>query len=195
MIQRWVEKWTDWFIRNGANPDDADLLAYGIECLLFEMIANGVAFAIAFLMGMPLEMLIWQLFWLPLHLNLGGHHVSTHLGCLAYSTAYAVACLLILPLVLSFPVLLVIEIALTLTVAFTIAPFVHPNRLASEEHIRRVRKRGKIIALLESFLVFLFFVFFPPWVAHIAGLSILTAAILCIVGKAEYRLKNRKQKE
>ncbi len=185
MIRNFAKKRADSLIEKGADPENREILVYGIECSINEIIANIIMFAFAFAIGRPLEMLIWNVFMLPVRVSLGGHHAKTHSMCLAYSTALAVVCIIIYPFLLNLSGLVYIEIAITLTVAFTIAPYIHRNHPVSDTHRDKLRKWGRIISVIESGIIIFLLVFATPWMAQVAGLGMVTASVLCIIGKCQ----------
>ncbi len=188
-MEKFASKLAERMIENGATSDK-DIIAYGIECTMSEVIANIIVFTIAFIIGKPLEMLIWQAFWLPLRVNIGGHHANSHTVCLIYSTALAVGCVLVAPFIESWFMLIVVEVVATLIVAFFFAPFVHPNHPASQQHISRVRKIGIFVALVESALIILFFLLLPLWVSQTAALGMFSATALCIIAHLQQNFRN-----
>ena len=189
MITRTANKWADWLVANGAEPESHEIIVYGIECAFNEVIANLIVFAIAFIIHMPLEMLVWQVFWLILRVNLGGHHAKSHFACIAYSTLLAVVCVLLVPVIVAVPVLIPIEILFSLFIAFFVAPSIHPNRLVSEERIIKIKKRGRVICVAESVIIIALYFTCPAWVSHVAALGVFSAAILCLIGKFTNRTK------
>ncbi len=194
MLDKLANRIADHLIKDGASANDKEIIVYGIECTLNEIISNIIVFAIAFIMGKPLEMLIWQLFWLPLRVNIGGHHANSHIVCLIYSTLLAVGCVLLLPFIQDYPWILISEIAVTFVVSFLFAPFIHPNRQSSKAHTARIRRNGKIIAMIEIALIIVFYFTLPIWVSQIAGLGMSAAAILFIIGKAEHHINQNIKK-
>lgn len=191
MIQYLAKKWSNYLIEHGADPENEDVLVYGIEVAINEIIADIIAFAIAFIIGKPLEMLIWQLAYLPLRVCLGGHHANSHIVCLIYSTVLSVACVLLLPLIVGIWWLPILDIILTLIIACFVAPFIHPNRQVSDSYRVVLKKRGKIVAVVASIVVTITYFVCPEWVAQIAGLGMLAATIQCIIGKTDHYIKNK----
>ena len=183
MISKAAAKWADWLVTNGAEPESREIIIYGIECAFNEIIANLIVFAIAFIIKMPLEMLVWQVFWLALRINLGGQHAKSHFACIVCSTLLAVVCVLLIPVIVLFPLLILIEILFSISIAFFVAPSIHPNRLISEGRILKVKKRGRVICIAESVIIFVLYFTFPAWVAHVATLGMFSAAVLCLIGK------------
>lgn len=183
MITKLAHRWADWLVQNGADADNRDVFIYGFECMLNEVIATVLVFAIAFIIGRPLEMLIWQVFWLPFRINLGGHHASSHFWCIFYSTALAVGCVLLVPLIQHYDFLIWIELAFSIFVAFVFAPVIHPNRLVSDERRRKFKKDGRIICVIEAAIIAALFFFAPAWLTHTAAIGMSSAAALCLIGK------------
>lgn len=183
MIEHLAQKWSGWLIEHGADPDNRDVMIYGFECALNEITATVLVFAIAFIIGRPLEMLIWQIFWLPFRINLGGHHSNSHLWCIIYSTALAVGCVLLVPLLVLIPWIVWIEIAISIVIAFSIAPVIHPNRLVSDERKTKYKKYGRIICIVESAIIAMLVFTSPTWLAQTAGIGMGSAAILCLIGE------------
>ncbi len=193
MLHEFATKLSDRLIDNGADPENKDVLIYGIECALNEIIANLLVFSIAFLIGKPLEMLLWQVFWLPLRINIGGQHAKSHLMCLISSTVLAVGCVLVLPFTLALWWLPFLAVTAAILIAFFFAPFIHPNRLMSDTHRAKVRTRGKIVAVSESAVLTLIFFYSPAWVVQIAALGMLAACALFLSAKIEFAYQSVNQ--
>lgn len=191
MIHNLAEKSAEKLIQKGADPENKEVLVYGIECAINEVIANIIMFSFAFIIGRPLEMLIWNAFMLPVRVNLGGHHAKSHFMCLAYSTALAILCVWLYPFILDLSWLIWIEIGVTLAVAYTFAPFIHHNRSVSESHRAKLKKWGKIVTTIESVIIILLFFFADPWLSCVAGLGMITASVLCIIGKVQEHFQSR----
>ncbi len=185
MTHEFAEKYVDKQIEKGADPEKREIMVYGVESTINEIIASGIIFAIAIIIGRPLEMLIWNLFMLPIRFSFGGHHLKTHLACLIYSVGIAVLCVMVYPLLLSFPWLIPAEIVTTMLVSIIIAPYIHPNHPVSSSYRAKLKKVCKIIAATESVIIILLFYFAEPWFVHIAGLGMITASIQCIIGKCQ----------
>lgn len=184
MFHRLAVKWANSLVNHGAEKENLDVMIYGFECALNEITATILVFAIAFIIGKPLEMLVWQMFWLPFRVNLGGHHASSHLWCIVYSTALAVGCVLLVPLLTLYSWIIWIEIIFSILIAFTIAPVVHPNRQTSDARRIKFKKYGRIICLIETgIIVVAFFLPIATWFAQCAAIGMSSAALLCLIGK------------
>ncbi len=183
MLSKLSRKWADWLVSNGADEENYEVYIYGAECFLNEIIADIIVFAIAFLIGRPLEMLIWQIFWLPLRVNLGGHHAKSHFMCIFLSTALAVGCVLLIPYVVLVPGIIWFEIGFGLLVSFLVAPVMHPNHPVSAERMQRFKRTGRMICVIEAVAILILFFSGLQWIAHSAALGLASAALLCCVGK------------
>lgn len=189
MIHELSCNWANKLVKYGASAENEEVIAYGIECLLNEIIVDIIIFIFAFIIGRPLEMLVWNVFLLPMRYSIGGHHMSSHIKCIVSSTLWAAVCILIYPYLLGIPWLIPIEIALTLIIAFRFAPFVHPNHPMSDSHKAKLKRNGKIIAVIESAVIVVFCFFLPDWVAQVSALGMFSATVLCIMGFIGLRKK------
>lgn len=169
---------------NGADADNHEIYAYGAECVLSEIIANITVFSISFLFGFPLEMLIWQLFWLPLRLYIGGFHSKVnHIICTIISTAIAVGSILVIPYVSTIGWIIWIEVGTSILITFSIAPIIHPNHPMSEKRVRKAKRYGRIICIIEVAAITLAYFLLPGWVSQAAALGMFMACVMCIIGK------------
>lgn len=184
MIEKLSIKWVDWLMQNGADPENRDVLEYGAECAISELVANVVVFLFAFLLHSTLEMLVWQLFWLPLRLCIGGYHSPrNHLTCIIISTGLAIGCVLLAPLVISiewfiWPVLVICGI-----IVFVVAPVLHPNHPISENRKSKMKRNGRVIFIFEAAIILFFNFINMPLLASVAGTGMLAAVLLCLIGK------------
>lgn len=192
MIEKLSIKWVDWLMQNGADPEDRDVFKYGAECAISELVANAVVFLIAFLLHCTLEMLVWQLFWLPLRLCIGGYHSPrNHLTCIIISTGLAIGCVLFAPYTISVgwflcPVLVICGIAV-----FVVAPVLHPNHPISENRKLKMKRNGRIIFIVETVIILILHLINMTLLASVAGTGTFAAVLLCLIG----RFTNANQKE
>lgn len=188
MINKLANRYVDYLIANGIDSEDRDVYIYGFECFMSEVVANILVFTIAFIIGKPLEMLIWQVFWLPFRLNLGGIHASNQIRCLIYSTLLAVVCVILAPYLTLLPWLIPIEVLFSIIIAFKIAPVVHPNRLISDKRKHKLKTIGRLLCVIESAIILI--VFFASktdiWFSTIASTGMFSAAVLCLLGKVKF---------
>ncbi len=191
MLYQLAEKIAAGLIAKGADPENKEVLVYGMECILSEIIVNAIIFTFAFLIGRPLEMLIWNLFMLPLRVNIGGHHAKTPSRCILFSVVLAAACVLVYPLLQGWYFLLCIEIILSCVIAFFFAPHVHESHPISEAHRAKIRGWGKRAAIIESVFIALFVIFQQNEFAQIAGLGMLSAVLLFFAAKIDAALAAR----
>lgn len=180
MLTAISEKFAQWLIANGANPDDEEIYAYGIECFLSSAITYGSLILLALFLDSLPGMLLWLAFWLALRYFLGGYHASTHWRCYWGSLAVGLINILLFPYL---PEVLIPIIVLSgIIFVFRIAPVTHPHHPLSAPKHKRMRLYARIIILIEAALVLCLYLIFPAW-AKMAALGILSAVFLSILGK------------
>lgn len=185
MLHTLASRYTEFLISRSDTDADPEILTYGFECLLSELICDALAFGIAFWMGRPLEMLIWQGFWLPLRLNAGGHHARSHLTCIACSTALAVGCVWLGARLGGVPWVAQLEAISSICIIFAIAPTTHPHKPIAPDRQRVCRRRARVICLVEAVCVL---VLRCTVYAQVAALGTFTASILCLIGRYTNRI-------
>lgn len=184
MIKTVSEKIAKWIVCN--DPDNADnyeVFVYVAQSAIGLLLSNAILLTIAAIIGLPLQALLWAVFYNALRFFIGGGHAKTFFLCMLGGTIFAVLCVVATNYLVSSPIFLVVEVGISIAVTFWVAPVVHENRLMTVEHINKNHRTGKMIVIIESALVVLFYFVFVPWVAHSAGLGMLSAAVLCIIGK------------
>lgn len=184
MIEKLAQKFARWLVNNSDyhSEDDYDVFVYGAECALNEIIAEAIIFALAFLLGVPLEMLVRQLFWIPFRLNSGGFHASSHVLCIVISTILAVTCVFLAKAIVDYSWILFLELILSIVIAFTVAPVVHPNNPVSESNYMRSKKMIRGIAVVESIIIIVLFLTVSKVYASIAVMGMFSAAVFCMMG-------------
>lgn len=187
MIYNLSVKVVDWIVKN--DPESTakhEELVYILQCLIERLISYGVLFTVAFIIGMPLQALVWTAFYTLLRFHIGGSHAETYLGCLISGTIFTIGCVLAVPFLAQFPILLVFETLFSIIVTFKVAPVVHPNKYLSPENTIKKHKHGKILVLVETAAVALLYVFCVPWVSQCAALGMCMASVFCVIGKLQY---------
>lgn len=185
MIEQMAERVAAWIVRN--DPDSTqnyDVFVYVIQCTIGLLFANGILLIIAAFLGLPLQALLWIVFYNALRFFIGGSHANTFFFCILGGTIFAVLCAVATNYLVNYPIILIVEIVFSLIVTFFVAPVVHQNRLMTEEHIQKNHRTAKIIVVVEIAAIILFYFALEPWVSHSAGLGMFSAAVLCVVGKA-----------
>ena len=179
-----ANNWANWMVKNGAAEDNFEIYAYGAECIFSEIIANICVFGIAFALDFPLQMLVWQIFWLPLRLQIGGFHSRlNHIVCTIVSTAIAVGSVLLIPILETASWLVWPGIGISGIITFALAPVVHPNHPMSERRVRKAKMLGKFILAAEALIIVISYFTAPIWVSLSAYLGMLMACIMCVIGK------------
>ncbi|MDO5548431.1 MAG: accessory gene regulator B family protein [Eubacteriales bacterium] len=187
-MEKLSEKIATWIITN--DPDSRDkyeIFVYTLQCLFGNVMANGALLILGAILGKPLEAVSWILFYNALRLHIGGSHAKTFARCFLGGTIYGVLCIAIIPYLDTYTVLLALAAIISVITTFWVAPVIHPNRLMSESQISKKHRLGKQIVFVECVLILVFYLCFPPWLAHSAALGMFSAALLCIIGKLQQK--------
>lgn len=187
MLERLAFKLTDSLIAKGADPENREIYAYAIECLVSSAICYALLLIIsAFIASFP-DMLVWLLFWIPLRTNFGGFHAPTHSLCFTLSLILGTGGVLLAKYFIpGLPVILVC-LAFCIVVTFLVAPVVHANKPASDKRQKQAKKTVRIVILCESAAILLVYFIFPQWVASAAVNSVVLAVLFGLLGKAVNR--------
>ena len=184
MLERWACKLADSFIARGANPEERDIYAYAIECLISSIVCYGLLLIVSAIIGSFPGMLVWLLFWIPLRTNFGGFHAPTHALCFFLSLVLGVGGVLLAKYFVPDLPAILISIALCILLTFIIAPVVHANKPASSGRQMQAKKTVRIVIIAESAAIILAFFVFPHWVASAATYSVVLAVLFGLLGKA-----------
>ncbi len=188
MLERWALKLADSFIVSGANPDEREIYAYAIECLLGSAICYGLLLLLSVIISSFFEMAVWLLFWIPLRLNFGGFHAPTHALCTVLSLILGVGGVLLAKYFMpDLPVILV-SMAFCILVTFMVAPVLHANKPASESRQKQAKKAVRIVVIVESAAIILFYFIFPRWVSSAATYGVVLTVLFGLLGKAVNKL-------
>lgn len=195
MLERLALKLADSFVAKGANPEDKDIYAYAIECIISSIISYGILLiAAAVLQRLP-AMFVWLLFWVPLRTNIGGFHAPNHALCFIESALLGVGGVLLATYFKPDITVILLCLLVSIVVTFLIAPVIHPNHPVSEK--RRVQgiKIVRIIVVAESILTVLLFFLLKNWVASIGMFSIGFAVIFGVIGKITNKFDKQEEKK
>lgn len=181
-MERPANKFADWLVENGAPSDNREIFAYAVECLLNTILIFGIIIAIGAILNRFLITIIWILFFLPIRHVSGGLHAPNHIGCLIFSVAVGVACILIPPIMSGLWWLIYVGIIASITIVFAFAPVIHTNHPLSEKRIQKMKKSARILIVIESALIILLFTSAIPEFSYAALLGVLAATISTLIG-------------
>ena len=132
------------FVRNGADPEMEEVYAYGIECTLSTLLILALLIAAGFILGKPLQMLVFIAAWLPLRMLVGGAHANTHWACTLVSVGLGTVSVWLSDYInMLHPAIIITAAVICYIVFFITAPVVHKNHPISQS---RYRKRGSLPA-------------------------------------------------
>ena len=191
MIEIFAKKFSRWIISKTGDDTRYDILVYGAECFISEVIANLVLFLFAFVFNIPIYTLVWLIGFLLSRIWFGGYHAKSHFLCIVYSTIIGILCVQIsLGLPASF-FMLPVEIVPGLLTAFSITPVTHPHHPISSKQRRIFAHRSRLFALLISGTILFLFISRQFVYAHLLGMGLLSSTVLCWIGFFCHRFRRK----
>lgn len=184
MVEKLANKVADWVIEN--NPDSQDkyeIYIYAVECICGFVFSNGIVLAISIFINLPIQAVIWLVFYNSLRFYIGGSHAKNFGTCLAGGTFFSMICIIASEYLIESIVFLFIEVICSIMITYFIAPVMHPNRSLSRTQIEKRHWIGKVIVIVESLAIFLIYNILDIKLAQAAALGMFAAAVLCLIGK------------
>ena len=169
-------------VQNGADPEMAEVYAYGIECTLSTLLILALLMAAGFILRKPVHMLVFIAAWLPLRMLVGGAHANTHWACTLVSVGLGTVSVWLSSFINKIPVAVMIAVAVCCYVVFFLtAPVVHKNHPISQKRYRKTRIIARIYAAVEC-AVIIILALIPSPMAAPAFMGFLTTAVLAVIG-------------
>jgi len=187
MLNRFSNSLAQYLVKNGAEEDDLQVYAYGIECFLNLIICDCILLILAFFIHYVPEILIWDISYTLLRMNLGGFHASTHFRCISLSVLLGISSVLINPLWINFPYIIIPTIILCFTVAFFIAPVTDKKYLIPLKKRRKSRANSLFLILISGILSIILISTFPIYAGAILT-GFVSAILLAIIGKFQRKV-------
>ena len=157
-----ANKLADRLVRKGLDPENKEIYAYAIECLLNTTASFGTILIVSIILGKFFLALIWMAFFFPIRQTSGGLHASNHIGCYILSISIGIGCLLINPLLF--------------------APVIHKNHPLSKERMLRMKHSARRIVIVESCLCAALYFLVPAEYPLAAVLGLLSATVSTLIG-------------
>lgn len=149
MINNVVRFLLNSMICNGIITDHYDVYQYGIELVVSSTICVIISCLAGWLLGYPLETLIYILCFIILRLYSGGFHATTHFGCWA-----TMLCLVLgLIMVISQVFISFYHISIISLISIAIIAFFSPVENKKKPILHSQRKKLKIQSILFSSLL------------------------------------------
>lgn len=169
-------------VQNGANAEMEDVYAYGIECTLSTLLIVILQIAAGFVLGKPLQMLVFILAWLPLRMIVGGAHANSHFACTLVSVGLGVLSILFSEYIIKAQLLLLIFLLLIgYCVLFFAAPVIHKNHPISQKRFYKTRTIARVYAAVE-FAAIIALMLLKSTMAMPAFMGYLSTASLLLIG-------------
>jgi len=167
------------------SEDDEELVTYGLSSILSDILQVLVLLIVAIPLGVLFEMAAFAVFYGLLRPNIGGAHANSHLQCLVIFTSVAIVAV-VAAIHIPLAVIPILAPALTLVgliIVFIRAPIAHPNVPKSQASLRKIRKKARIIVVLEFICITVCSVVLPGNLLSLAvcanfGVTVAVATLL-----------------
>ena len=149
-----------WLGQNGGNEDDIEVYVYGIEVVLNYILTFGLLTILSIIFDVLAVTLVWMGFWVSLRYAAGGGHASTQLRCFLLTMLTGIISVLVIVLLNHFfiPYFLLAGLVFSNIIVFVLAPVINTNNPIPISKRNSVKKTARIIIVIESILVILFFI-------------------------------------
>jgi accessory gene regulator B len=145
-LERLSNKIACFLIRSGSASDEIrDIIVFGAEASLSLIINLIFTLIIGFIIGVPLELLVFIIPFSALRMLSGGFHAKTFLGCVLMSliVILLVSALIITDIGIAILPLTMLFILVANTIVFLFAPVIHVNHPMDCEAIKQFKKRSR----------------------------------------------------
>ena len=140
----------NYLVKNGADPEMEEVYAYGIECTLSTLLILALLIAAGFILGKPLQMLVFIAAWLPLRMLVGGAHANSHWMCTIISVGLGTVSVWLSDYINMIPAAILIGITVCCyAVFFLTAPIIHKNHPITMRRYRKTRILARVYAVFE----------------------------------------------
>lgn len=181
MITTLSKRISRYLVANGADASEEEVLAYGAECFINELISDALLIIIGILTNHVLEVLVWSVSFCLLRVNVGGLHAASHGWCVAIGTLIGASSIIVSPFLLQHVIFASILTVVATITAMIIAPVRHKNK----QHIQAKRKeiKRKVIAIASTeCIAIVVFYFANPVIASYIASGLIMATILAVAG-------------
>ena len=171
-----------------------EVIKYGGGMLINIIIGGVAAVAIAVYMGMLKKGVVFLMLLLPLRQYCGGYHMKNHNKCIVASIIiYFLQLMLIKNLKVTISVQIVMLI-FALVIILMLAPVDNINNKMNYEEKNYLKKKIRVILIIELFLYAIFIVLSKTDYGLIVVLCIAIVAGLLILGNISNRIQERGEK-
>ncbi len=178
MIEKTASHFSTYLAKNGGVPEKQKIYAYGIECLLNDLISDCLLLLCGIIMHQLMPMLIWCISFTLIRIHLGGFHTATHGRCIFIGTLLGISSVYVNSIWILFHPWLTLAISIfSLLLAVRYAPLIHKNHPVSDHQKQKARKKAICFIILEGNIGFFFLPTFPTIISPVIT-GILTASAM-----------------
>lgn len=182
MVHKISVRWAEYMVANGADENQKEVYAYGLECLLNEAISDILLMAAAVMLGRVWQMICWIVLFNIFRVHFGGFHAKTPWGCLIGSTLAGVLCVILYPVFYVRYIVLIAILCMDNGIVWRIAPVLHYKHPFSEERRVKVRKRARLLAGLLSLVLLILYHYEYEMTALLCA-TFTCSCVLSLAGK------------
>ncbi|MPM25615.1 Accessory gene regulator protein B [bioreactor metagenome] len=177
MIAQLSKRISSYYIASGTDPEDAEVLAYGAECLITLLISDGLLLLVGVATGRVAELVVWSLSFTLLRLNLGGLHAVSHFWCITIGTVIGAASLLVSPLWQAHPRAAAVCALAAAVTAVALAPVAHRNKRHIQRQRTRIKQKVALTAAVECAAAWFLFSSSPVIASFLVSGLVMSVAL------------------
>jgi accessory gene regulator B len=181
MITMLSQRISHYLVVNGADTNEEEVLTYGAECFLNQLIANALLVIVGLLTNHVWEVLIWSLSFTLLRVNLGGLHAPSHVWCIVTGTLVGASSIIISPFLLAHVAISAILALMATVTAIVIAPVPHKNKQHVQRQKKEIKRKVIIISILECVATVVIYFLSPVFAFYIVS-GLIMATVLAAAG-------------
>lgn len=187
MIEQCARRFSGYLIEHGAAPEQREVYSYSVECILNLFFSDLLLFSIGLLLHQIPALLVWNISYTLLRVNIGGYHASTHGRCILAGTAVGLISLPLNHLWFMLPgAVTVLLLVILLDIGF-LAPVPHERRPVTLQKKKKARIHALIVTV-SGFLLALLLHHMQFFIGN-AILSGFACALLLSLAAAALHLK------
>lgn len=184
MVQRISIRLTDILMQNQVGDSDKyDWYVYGFELLLGKILSYSLLLLVALLLGEPIQLVVFSVFFLTLRKRSGGYHASKNWVCALSSAVLFALCVGLVQRV-TFSIWLALAIVVVAgAVVFALAPINHPNLHLDSDEVAQLRKSSRLVFGAEAALIAIIWALGLYPYAFMAALAVGLVAATMLLAK------------
>jgi len=171
---------TSFFVKyGGATEEDRDIYEYGIMLALSTAINIFITVGVGIIASIPLQLIIYIIPFILLRSAIGGYHAETFLGCVAASSFFVVAVVILVRCIADSTALILTFIFSIISVGIIVllAPVIGSNKKNDFEYIRKLKRRSITFAIVGVIIEMAFFSMNKGDFAFCISIGMLSASV------------------